>query len=306
MRFSLIYAAAFVLGVPTVLGGCGASSPPNPSGVAGGEPLSAPEALDISRTHYLPGERMEFEMSLHGIVGGRAQLAVGEPGDVDGREIIIVRSQLESAGAVSVFKVIRDDVVSWIDVESGLPVYLKADVKFGEKEAQIETRFSDGKTGSFTVEYQRSGRRTRTQFQLMPTNRAAFDGHSILGALRSWDEPEGTHAFFYVLSGRRLWHNTIRFTRREKITTTLGRTAAIRIDGVAKRLRSNLDEETRKKPRHYTLWLSDDAERRPLLVSGKTEYGDVRVELVSYSRPEPLVGRAAPTKTTPAGSRRRR
>jgi len=224
-------------------------------------------------------------MSLHCIVGRSARMAVGDPGVLDDRKTIIVRAQIESADAVALVKTIRDDVTSWIDVDSGLPVYLKADVKFGEREATIETRFAGGRPGSFTIAYQRRGTRTRTLRQKMPRHRAAFDGHSIIGALRGWKAEPGDHAFFYVLSGRRLWHNTVRMTRREKIQTTFGRLPAIRIDGVAKRLTPSLRAEPKRRPRTYTLWISDDGERRPLRVVGSTEYGDVKVELVGYTRP---------------------
>jgi hypothetical protein len=287
-RLSPIYAAASTALV-VALGGCGASSGTSTESVQAHPTAAEPAALHIARTLFIPGERMEFEMSLHGIKLGRAHLAAGDPGDIDGKQIIIVRSQIEGSGAVSIFKKVRDDVTSWVSVETGLPIYLKADVKFGEKEAQIETRFNHGAAGSFHVEYRRPGRPSRTLHQRMPENRAAFDGHSILGALRSWDGKVGEHAFFYVLSGRRLWQSTIRFTRREKIATAMGRVSAIRIDGVGKRLSSRLTEDKRKKPRHYTLWLSDDAERRPLLVTGQTEFGDVKVELVDYSRPDAIV-----------------
>jgi hypothetical protein len=276
-----------ILAVAAALG-CGIGAPAKPVDVAAPR-MAEPQPLEVARTWFLPGERMEFQMSLHGIVGGQARMAVGDPGVIDDRQVIIVRSQVESAGAVALVKTIRDDITSWIDVDSGRPIYLKADVRFGDKAAVIETRFASGGTGSFTIAMQRPGGRPRTVTQKMPPHRAAFDGHAIIGALRAWEARPGDHAFFYVLSGRRLWHNTVRMTGREKVRTALGRHAALRVDGVAKRLTPSLRDDSRKEPRHYTLWISDDAERRPLLVVGKTEYGDVKVELTSYSRPQDWV-----------------
>jgi hypothetical protein len=36
------------------------------------------------------------------------------------------------------------------------------------------------------------------------------------------------------------------------------------------------------------MWISDDETRMPLLVVGKTEYGEVRAELVDYTGPSML------------------
>jgi hypothetical protein len=68
----------------------------------------------------------------------------------------------------------------------------------------------------------------------------------------------------------------------------MGQFDVLRIDGVAQRLTRTLREDRRKQPRHYTIWISDDQSRLPLLIKGKTEYGDVRAELVEYTAPAPL------------------
>ena len=54
--------------------------------------------------------------------------------------------------------------------------------------------------------------------------------------------------------------------------------------GVARRLHRNLSINSKKKPRRYTLWISDDEKRLPLLITAKTEYGLVKVELVSWQK----------------------
>ena len=60
---------------------------------------------------------------------------------------------------------------------------------------------------------------------------------------------------------------------------------ALRIDGAAAKVSSTLAADQQKKPRQYTVWISDDEQRLPLLVECKTEFGDVRAELVSYQSP---------------------
>jgi hypothetical protein len=248
--------------------------------------MGAPVPLDISRTFFVAGEQMTYELSLRGILGGEATVAVGQPGVIEGKNVVIVRSRVESAGVVSVIREVRDDVTTWIDLETGRPIYLHADVKFGNRESIIETRFNRGRYGSFHVHFEPKGMPVRTLHQIMPARQAAFDGHSIMGVIRAWEAAEGDHAYFYVLAGQRLWLNTVRMTGRETIKTSLGRFPAVRIDGIAQRLTRTLREEHGKEPRHFSMWVSDDDDRKPLLIVGVTEFGDVRAELVDYQRPD--------------------
>ena len=78
---------------------------------------------------------------------------------------------------------------------------------------------------------------------------------------------------------------------REPIRSALGHYPALRIDGVARRVTRDLRADPRKPPRHFTVWLSDDESRLPLITEAKTEYGEVRAELVDYLRPDLAVAR---------------
>ena len=88
------------------------------------------------------------------------------------------------------------------------------------------------------------------------------------------------------MSGRRLWRNSVKVGAHETIRTATGRHPAIRLDGVAQRVNRGLGDVKKKAPRNYSIWLSDDADRLPLLVMATTEFGDLRLELTEYSRPD--------------------
>ena len=283
---------AVVFSAMAASSGCGASGNGGRS-ITGAPPsLGPPTALPVVGGVFLPGEEMRFELSLRGIIGGEAAVAVGQAGRADGKRVIIVRSRVESAGVVAMFREVRDEVTSWIHMDTGLPLSHSAHVVFGKKESFVATKFAGGESGGFEVEVRtkrESGEEIRrVTRQAMPEGQAAFDPHAVIGALRAWKPDEGQHAYFFVLVGRHLWQNTVRLTGRERLRTRLGEFDALRIDGVARRLTRSLREDRRKQPRYYTLWVSDDDTRLPLLVVGKTEYGEVRAELVDYSRPSPL------------------
>ena len=289
MRFGQsFWAATLVSLLAAGLAACGAGA----GGKASNDPplkMGPPTALPVVGGVFRPGESMRFELSLRGIVGGEATVAVGSPGLVGGKRVIIVRSRVQSAGVVAVFKEVRDEVTTWVDLDTGLPLEHLAAVKFGQKEMTIETKFAGGVAGSFDLAVSRPGVYSRrVAHQSMPADIAAFDAHSVIGALRAWRAEEGQHAYFFALVGRHLWQNTVRLTQHERVRTRLGRFDALRIDGVARRLTRDLREDPRKPPRYYTLWMSDDDQHLPLLVTGKTEYGEVKAELVEYTAPSQL------------------
>ena len=289
MHFGQSFGATALISILVAgLAGCGAGGSAGKASNDAPPSLGPPTALPVVGGVFRPGESMRFELSLRGIVGGQASVAVGSPGRVDGKRVIIVRSRVESAGVVAVFKEVKDDVTTWVDLDTGLPLEHLAAVKFGSKEMTIKTRFAGGQAGSFDLSVLRPGSIARNARQAMPADIAAFDAHSVIGALRAWRAEEGQHAYFFALVGRHLWQNTVRLTNRERVRTRLGRFDALRIDGVARRLTRDLREDPRKPPRYYTLWMSDDEQHLPLLVTGKTEYGEVKAELVEYTAPSQL------------------
>ena len=260
------------------LGGCAASAANLADEPVTYGPL---RPIEVELPFYRAGEVLRFELSLHNVVGGEAVLAVGQPGRVNGRDMIVVRSQSKSSGVAALFKEVSDDVTTWIDLVSGHPAQLRADVKFGKKEAFIETSFEGKRPGRFDIAYTKPGKRTRTLRQMMPPN-GTYDGNSALGLLRAWDVDAGAQSYFYVLAGRRLWKNTVRMAGTQVLKTRFGKLKTRRMEGTAWRLDARLNRVKKKKARDYTLWVTDDEQRLPVRVVAKTEYGEVKVELIDH------------------------
>jgi hypothetical protein len=270
-----------------VLAACGASASAPLAVESIALPTDLPaETIKPKKTLFIPGETMSFEISLRGVLGGTAVIAVGQPGFIDGTPSIVVRSRVASAGVIAAIKQVRDEIATWIDLDTGVVINHEANSKFGDKEAIIASKFGSGEPGPFTLDYQRKGKPNMTVLQAMPAEALAFDIHAILGLLRAMDVEDGDKESFFLLSGRRLWRSSFEVGAHETIKTATGRHPAIRFDGVAQRVNRALRDVKKKKPRNYSVWLSDDANRLPLLVMATTEYGDLRVELVEYTRPD--------------------
>ena len=267
--------------------GCGGASSATGTGLHDVVvPATPPDELKTAKTFFIPGEAMTFELALRDIVGGEATLVVGQPGEVEGKRVIIVRSSVESTGVAAMIKEVRDDVTSWIDVDTSQPIYYYADLLFGEKQTIVETSFGSSK---FVIDFERNGKPGK-KHQRVPSDEQALDAHSALGALRAWNPVAGERKYFYGLSGRRLWRVDLMFGKREALTTSFGSNAAIRYDGLAQRLTGQGTPDKRRPARNWSIWISDDANRIPLLIVADTKYGEVKVELVDYARPERRLG----------------
>jgi hypothetical protein len=228
-----------------------------------------------------PGESMTFTVSLGGVEAGEAALAVGRPGTVDTVDAIVVTSRVATVGAARLVKVIEDDLTSTIDLATGLPRTITADVAFGSKTYHADGRFDGGRV---ELTWRKNSDKVRhTRFDFGPID--AHDAHTAMAAMRTWDGGDGERRRLYVVGGRRIWRTDITWVGRETIGTALGNQTAVRLDGISVRVSHDLRPEPGKKPRTFSVWMSDDADRVPLRVVGHTELGDIEIELTGYQRP---------------------
>jgi len=261
---------------------CGSATAPPAALVTPSATTGPPQALGVGRPFFHPDEQMSWEVRVHGILVGEASLAVGQPGEIDGRPAVLVTSRVESAGLVGLVKQVRDQVTTAIDIERSAPLRVDGDLTFGDKHVVVSTHFD---ASGYQLDVSRDGAPPIHRYQRMPAGQPVYDSHSVMSRLRGWDAEPGTQAYFYVVGGRFLWRNMVQLSARETVRTVLGTFPALRFDGVATRVTDGLAVALGKKPRSYTVWMSDDEDRVPLRVVAHTELGDLEVELVHYQRP---------------------
>lgn len=290
--------ALALAGVALWSAACGSSpsrATPAPAAASSSSPATDSELpaaatlirLEPIQPFFVAGENMSFELSFGGILTGRAVLAVGEPGEIDGRSVLIVRSQLETAGAAKLVTTVRDTVDTQIDWNTGAPIEHRGHAAGNGKPATAHIRFEGQRT---LVDYQREGKRPLKLEVKLPPGEIMHDTHSILGALRAWEPDPDVAAYFYSASGRRVWRTELAFRGSETVRTAMGLRAALHFEGSSMRLNHrSLEADSSKPPRRIELWISDDAHRMPLRVLAHTEYGAFQAELVSYQRPDQQV-----------------
>ncbi|MGE3768142.1 MAG: DUF3108 domain-containing protein [Kofleriaceae bacterium] len=229
-----------------------------------------------------PGETMAFEVHLAGMLAGEAQLAVGEIGTVDGKEVILVKSRAATAGAAALVKKIVDEATTVIDVATGKPISLDAHLVNGEKRLTATATFEGSKAN---VTYQRANDPAPKKLVLNFGNVTVYDAHTAMAQLRGWKAHKGAQRTVYIIGGRRLWRVDVTHAGEETIGSALGNRRAIVFQGKSYRAKPNMQLETSKAARTFTVWLSDDADRVPLKVVAATELGDIVMDLTDYARP---------------------
>lgn len=247
-----------------------------------GTTSTAPSArLDSEeQTHVIPDERLSFRLTALGFDAGELVMVAGRPGTADGHREVIIRSRAITTGLFALLKTVIDDVTTRIDLDTGKPLYHRTDttVEGSDDTEGVEISFAPGQ---FELAQWKDGDR-KVETQTIPEGDSAFDLTSALMALRAWQAKPGARASLYVLRSDMFWQTNVEYAGNDSVKTKLGRFAAIRVDGVTRRIHRDGTFDDSKEPRYFSMWFSDDQYRLPLLVAAKTDYGDVRMELTEY------------------------
>jgi hypothetical protein len=257
------------------------------AGCAGAEATPAPQTAAAQAKHeptlgLYPGEAMAYDVQLGGVLVGEAQLAVGDVGMVDGRRALVVKSRAATAGAAALVRNIVDEATTVMDADTGRPLSVETLVVMGDKRIAATATFS-GNTANVT--YRRSAEAAPQTSRIDFGTNLLHDAHSAMAQLRGWKAAPGTTRTVFVIGGRRLWRVDVTYAGEATIGSVLGNRRAVLYDGIAYRARRDLTVESKVPTRTFRVWLSDDADRVPLQVTGKTELGDVVMTLTDYSRP---------------------
>jgi hypothetical protein len=242
-----------------------------------------PVALDSVKPLFQPGEQITWEVSLQGIEGGRARMAIGQPTIVDGKSVLPLHADAESSGLLAVVKTLHDEVSAWVDASTGLPLRSVGDSNTSGKELHAEIRF-DHVLHQAQIAYQIAKGALQTTGRRLPEG-ATYDPIGVILVLRGWDAPDGARAVFHTLGGRTVWRTELVVDGRELRATKLGKLSCVRMTGTSRRLSPALVLDEKRPARQFTVWLTDDARRVPLEIIAHTELGDVEVKLTSYDAP---------------------
>jgi hypothetical protein len=236
----------------------------------------------VTAVHFVPGEHMEWEVRWFGVLVGRVQLAVGREGIEGGARTMVIRSVAQSDGALAVAKRGQMELLTWVDIERGLPLAQSGSFDEIYSGEVLGARFG-------ATEWPRS-----PWLPDLGGGQVAQSTHSLLGLLRGWRPALGDRTTVFVRLRHRLLRIDLVASARQRTSSPLGRRSALRIDGVALPVGGDLEPSPGQRSYPLSLWIDEGgAERVPVRIEIESGFGGlVRLDLVTYDPPGSLAATA--------------
>lgn len=248
-----------------------ASAGTNP--VIGGGPMAKPPLAT-------PGERMLYRVSIHGFELAEYSIAVGEMTTVDATEVVVIQSHARTTKVAAMLKPIDDLFTSWISTNDGRSVRFVSSERASKDDDRKEVTEARTAAGTVSLSVTR-GAETVAETQTV-AGHGGHDLNSFLIFLRGWDGEPGAHLDADVVRSRYVWRVRVKVIEYENLSTVLGNLPVARYDGEGVRLVRDGTLDPTSDTRRFSIWLTDDADRVPVKLVARTDYGDVKMELLSY------------------------
>lgn len=246
-----------------------------------------------------PGEVLSYDVALLGVRTGKVNLRVGDRAWVDGIATYPLHAQAKSDGFLEVLGNFDARMVSFFDPRALLPVRMvnRVVVQQPFKSAPYISR----EDGAFAPAHVTAGnavggivnarlRRTGPDTSIdknarLRSSADVVDMLSVIYYLRSRELRASTAVCFELYHRRRLWHVEGTVKPAELKSAPIGSRNAVRLEAVVTRVGGR----DPPPPRPVTAWITDDADRLPLLVSTPDKMGHIEVRLLSHTRGRRLV-----------------
>ncbi len=260
------------------------------------------------RLPYGPGERLEYDIAMFGLPTGDIALSVGDRIGTGDRSVVPVYAEGSTSPLVAFMGGIDAQMVSYLDVNTQLPrkmasrvhvnrplhdeVMIREDALFVPDDVQSHLTYRVGDKDK-EWDARRAG------------STDVLDVLSVLYYARSRDFAEGTRFCFEVFHRRWLWRVSGVIGPAGDVEVPFGERRARRIDAVVRRVYKKRPLKPGEKPpaaysRAMRVWVSDDDERLPLLLSTDNEtVGEVQLRLTAHTRGRPLPAKARTALSAP-------
>lgn len=235
----------------------------------------APVPSTLPTLPFAPGEQLDFSVSVLGVHAGDIQLQLDPLVNVDGSNVIPARGRVRTDGVLQNIGAFDVRMVAFLDPTTAAPTRMANRSVFRSLfgSAPTTTRedaaFGAGVTGpdgddgsqvQATLDVYKDGKSTRSK-KLLKTSSDVVDTLGIVYWLRARELREGQRFCFEMLHRKKLW-------RVEAVVGGVAATSSPAATRPARRIDVNLlRAKNGKEPRPMTVWISDDADRLPLLLT---------------------------------------
>ncbi|HWU90078.1 MAG TPA: DUF3108 domain-containing protein [Kofleriaceae bacterium] len=260
---------------------------PGGKSVPSGPPAAEEGKLPSGPPLVTPGERMSYKLSLQGVSLATYGFSVGEVQDLAGKQVIVAESHAKSAGIADWVARIDDRFTSWIDVETGRSRRFQTAEYETNSKTNVEHVVADfaGRDGDRVPVTFHMNDEAPTPEPQKVTKPDVWDYNTFLIALRAWEQPPGSKVSVEVFRSRYLWNVDMTVRGKEKIRTELpdlAEVTALRLDAHMYKLDRDGGKYPNSDERDLSIWISDDDGRVPLRTTARTDYGDIKMEIVDY------------------------
>lgn len=231
---------------------------------------------------------MTYKLALRGVDLASFSFAVGDVQELAGARVIVVEAHARSIGIADWLARVDDRFTSWIDVETGRSrrfqtAEYETNSKTDIEHVTADTARREGDQVPVTFALNDGPATLEPQRVSKPE---VWDYNTFLVALRAWEQPPGSKVNVEVFRSRYLWNVEMTVRGREQIKTELpdlGEVTALRFDAHMYRLDRDGKKDTSCEERDLSIWISDDDGRVPLRTVARTDYGEIRMDIVDYN-----------------------
>lgn len=245
-----------------------APAAPAPADSAGGPPAGAPATVvadSVAVFPFAPGERLVFSIDYGPVNAGEGTLEVRGLVTTDGFPCYLVESRAASNRFFSTFYMVRDKVVSHIDVAHLYSRYFAKRLREGDYRQNIEVRF-DQETGKAHYADGRS-------FDTMPGI------HDVLSAfyyVRTLALEPGRTYHVETHSSRKNYPLEVIVHGRERVKVPAGEFDCLVVEPMI------IGDGLFQHEGRLTIWLTDDVHKMPVLMKTKVKVGSIDASLKEY------------------------
>lgn len=259
-------------------------------------PACAPLPMVGERLPYGPGELLGWDLTVLGLRTGRVLAGVGERTTMDGADVYPVQARARTDGFLAVFGEVDARMVTYLEPATSEPVRMANKTTLAQPFGRApsitreDAAIAPARVGPSAAHGARVRARlvvTTADTQRLREARlsSGADVLDVLSAfywLRARQLAVGQRFCFDVYHRKRLFRVEGRVAEIEMKTVPLGARRALRLEAFVR---------GRGTTRPVRLWISDDQDRLPLLLSTPDPVGDIELRLGSFARGRPVVRR---------------
>ncbi|HEY4055922.1 MAG TPA: DUF3108 domain-containing protein [Kofleriaceae bacterium] len=262
----------------SLLGACG----PKHASPAPKDWNAPAQLIAVGPPFAAPGERVRYRVSALNLEIAQMVIAVGEIAELDGKRAITLQAAAQSVGLAARLKPAGMEITSWLDVATGQPLLFRSvETAADVQTEQDEARFTQLANKMLPVAVVTPDAPEKIEQQV--TNGQPQEMLGVLLQLRAWEGKKGDQRTFEAMRSKFMWRLQATIAGRESLSTALGELPTVKVEAITRRLMRDGSIDKGTEPRKFTVWVSDDADRVPLLMIAETDHGDVRLEIADYT-----------------------